>query len=216
MHGNPDCHQPWRSDRNGDCHRRSPQAAGPQSRQPGAAARPAGDGQRLDRVDPADLVWSTTAGSFTTAPDHRSVTYTAPSVDGSAILTVVSSREAEVTAAVSIAVVSGSITLAPLTGQVYRGEKLPVRATVTGLTDTTLDWTTTSGSVAGTGLLVDFTPPQADGPVTATAASPTNPAVKGSATFQVVRRGSLAPTSGPRKAGPSPQGPCPFHGLRAA
>lgn len=146
----------------------------------------------LTGVDPSDLTWSVTAGTLSPAPDNISAAYTAPPTAGSALLSAVSSKEPDVVATVPITVVLGSIILAPESGQLYRGEKIRVLATVTGLSDTTLVWTATSGTVAGTGLSVDFTPPQADGPVTLTAASPTNPAVKGSATFQVVRRGSLS------------------------
>jgi len=145
----------------------------------------------LAEVDPADLVWSATAGTLLPAPDNRSVRFTAPEVAGDLVLTVASARESSVTAALPIGVVKGAINLSPESGQIYRGEKIRILATVSGLADTRLDWNATAGTLAGSGLDVGFTPPQADGPVTVTAASPTNPAVKGSATFQVVRRGTL-------------------------
>lgn len=145
----------------------------------------------LADVEPADLVWSATAGILSPAPDNRSVRFTAPEVAGDLVLTVTSDRESGVRASLTIVVVKGTIGLTPESGQLYRGEKVRIWATVSGLADTRLDWTATAGTLAGSGLDVDFTPPQADGPVTVTASSPTNPAVKGSATFQVVRRGTL-------------------------
>ena len=145
----------------------------------------------LTGVEAADLVWSASAGTLVPAGDKLSAAYTAPAAVGTATLTVASSREPAVTATVPITVVSGSILLSPATGQVYAGEKLRVTATVEGLADTTLAWSASAGTITGTGLAVDFTPPGVDGPVTLTATSPSNPAVKGTATFQVVRRGAL-------------------------
>ena len=145
----------------------------------------------LTGVEPGDLIWSASAGTLVPAADKLSAAYTAPAAVGSATLTVASSREPAVTASVTITVVSGSITLSPASGQVYASEKLRVTATVDGLADTNLAWSASAGTITGTGLAVDFTPPGTDGPVTLTAASSSNPAVKGTATFQVVRRGGL-------------------------
>ncbi len=145
----------------------------------------------LTGMDPADLVWAASAGTFAVAADHLSVHYTAPGAIGLATLTASSSKEPGVQAVVPITIAVGSITLAPDSGQVYSGEQVVVRATVTGLTDSSLTWTASAGTVSGTGLSVGFTPPYGDGPVTLTAASTSNPVVKGTATFEVVRRGRL-------------------------
>lgn len=146
----------------------------------------------LTGVDPADLVWTASAGTLVAAADNLSAVYTAPAAAGSASLVVGSAKEPAIAITVPVSVVAGSITLAPDSGSVYAGEKISVRATVAGLADTTLAWTASAGSVVGTGLSVDFTPPANDGPVTLTATSTSNPVVKGTATFQVVRRGGLS------------------------
>jgi hypothetical protein len=145
----------------------------------------------LTGVDAQDLLWTASAGSIVVSADHLSVDYTAPDTVGAATLTVASSKEPGVQATVPITIVVGRITLAPDSGQVYAGERFPVVASVSGLSDTILTWSASSGIVSGSGLTIEYTPPGSDGAVTLVAASTSNPAVKGSATFQVLRRGRL-------------------------
>ncbi|MBW6454623.1 MAG: SBBP repeat-containing protein [Trueperaceae bacterium] len=119
-------------------------------------------------ADPA-VAWTATGGTIEGA--GHTVTYTAPSVEGSYQVTATSVIDNDASATANVTVSEGGITITPSVIGLAVGESCPITATVTGLADTHVVWSTSGGTITGSGLAVTYTAPGSAGSYAVTVAS---------------------------------------------
>ncbi len=102
-----------------------------------------------------NVTWSATGGTL--SGSGASVTWTAPASGGTYTITAASTADPTRTASATATVTPVQIAVSPATQVVWRGEPIMLTATVSGTANTAVQWSTTCGSIAGSGVSVTFT-----------------------------------------------------------
>jgi hypothetical protein len=128
----------------------------------------------------ASVTWTATGGTI-----DASGLYTAGATTGSFTVTANSVQDPSrsATATVTIAAVPSGVTISPLTPTIFTGGTQQFTATVTGLSNTSVTWTTTGGVISTSGL---YTAGSTAGSFTVTATSVQDPTKSASTTVTVV------------------------------
>ncbi len=129
------------------------------------------------------VTWTASGGTL--AGSGATVTWTAPVASGTYTITATSAADPSKTATATAAVTPVQVAVAPATQVLWRGEPIQLTATVTGTAQTGVTWTSSCGTVAGTGLTVTYTAPNAPGACTVTARSALDDTKAASATVTV-------------------------------
>jgi predicted outer membrane repeat protein len=131
------------------------------------------------------VTWTTTGGTI--APSGNQATLTAPIDGGSVTVTATSQAQASASGSATITVTPVSVSVAGGETDLLRGESRVFTASVTGTQQTGVTWSASCGSLDGSGASVSLTAPADEaGPCQVTATSTLNPAVSGTASFQVL------------------------------
>src|SRR5581483_8254782 len=130
------------------------------------------------------VTWSATAGSV--SANDPTIIFTAPSTPGTVALTATSVADPSKSATATITVSPvASLTVNFKTLTLVAGAEQTLVATVVGL-DPLVNWSTTGGTITGTGTVVRFTAPSVPGNYTVLATSALNPSVSASVAVTVV------------------------------
>ena len=116
-----------------------------------------------------NVTWSATGGSI--SGNGATVTWTAPVTGGTYTITAASLVDPTRTASATATVTPVQISLSPATQTVWRGEPVTLTATVSGTTNTAVHWSTSCGSIAGSGASITFASGQTAGNCAVTARS---------------------------------------------
>lgn len=141
-----------------------------------------------------ELTWSVTGGSLEV--EGATAEYTAPMQEGSFWLTASSVAYPSVSAEALIQVANPSITIDPASVFLVTGESRSFSATVTGAGSAAVTWSTTGGSVSGSGATVTYQAPASGGDHLLTATSVSVPGLSASAFISVAEVGvTIVPSS---------------------
>ena len=155
--------------------------------EPGSVSLFTGQGQSFTATvlgsEDTSVSWAATCGSV--EGTGTTVSYTAPASAGECELTASSNADSSKTATASIIVTEVSISIDPQTASLTPGQSRSFSATVTGTSNTAVTWEASCGSVTGTGTLINYTAPEAEGPCALTAISIADPSKTVTATLTV-------------------------------
>ena len=119
------------------------------------------------------VTWTASGGTI--VGSGTSATYTAPLSGGPYTVTATSVADATKSASASVTVTPVSISVSPATASVGAGGTQQFTATVANTANTAVTWTSSGGTLSGTGATVTWTAPAAGGTYTVTAASAADP-----------------------------------------
>lgn len=131
----------------------------------------------------AAVTWSTTGGQI--SGSGATVTWTAPIAGGSYTITATSVADPARSAAATVTVAAVAISVAPATVVVDAGASQRFAATVANASDSAVTWTTTGGTISGTGTAISWLAPETAGSYSITATSVTDPSKSVSASITV-------------------------------
>jgi len=134
-------------------------------------------------ADPVDrsVTWATTEGQIDT-----NGAFTAPAEAGTVVVTATSRANPTKSAAAIVTVGPAAVALSPPTTALQTNATLPLTATVTGLADTSVDWTATCGSITpGAPPTASYLAPAASGTCLVTATSKADTRYSGTAVVDV-------------------------------
>ncbi len=115
------------------------------------------------------VTWSATGG--TVSVSGASATWTAPAAGGTYTVTATSAADPTRKANATVTVPQPTSTVTPAAQTVYRGETVTLTAAFSGSDANALTWTTTCGTLTGTGQKVTYTAPDTVGACAITARS---------------------------------------------
>ncbi len=131
------------------------------------------------------VTWTTTGGTL--APSGNQAMLTAPIDGGSITVTATSQSQPSASGSATITVTPVSVSVAGGESDLLRGESRVFTASVSGTAQTGVTWSASCGSLEGSGGTATLTAPTDEaGPCQVTATSTLNPAVSGTASFQVL------------------------------
>lgn len=129
------------------------------------------------------VTWSASGGSI--SGSGASATWTAPLGGGPYTITATSQEDASKSASASVTVRPISVDISPSTTTVAAGGTQSLTATVSNTINTAVTWSTTGGTIAGTGATVTWAAPMVSGSYTVTAVSSADPTRTAVATITV-------------------------------
>ncbi len=129
------------------------------------------------------VTWTATGGSV--SGTGTTVTWTAPASGGTYSVRAASVEDPTKSATATTTVTSVALTVSPTTSTTFRREEVALTAAVTGSSLNGVTWTTSCGTVAGTGASVTWTAPDAAGTCTVTVRSAVDNAISAVATMTV-------------------------------
>jgi Calcineurin-like phosphoesterase/Glycosyl hydrolase family 99 len=129
--------------------------------------------------------WSTTGGTITGT--GNTISYKAPTTVGIYTLTATSKANVNRKATATITVKANiiAVSISPSSATMVRGSSKSFSATVTGSTNTGVTWSTTGGTITGTGNTISYKAPTTVGTYTLTATSKANANKKATSTITV-------------------------------
>lgn len=134
------------------------------------------------------VTWHAEEGIITGS--GNTITYTAPELPGTYSVTATSTADTRFSASATMLVRKPGheevvVSISPEMTILLSGQQQQFTVTVTGTENTGITWSTTDGTVAGTGRTVTYTAPGRSGTYTVTATSEADPTVSASATVTV-------------------------------
>jgi CSLREA domain-containing protein len=131
----------------------------------------------------AGVTWTASAGSI--VGSGAAVQWAAPVAGGSYTITVTSTFDPSRSATTTITVTPVVVAVAATQSTLFRGDGTTLTATVSGTSLRAVTWNASCGTIAGSGLSVQYTAPEAAGPCTVRAISVRDVAQSGSAVLTV-------------------------------
>lgn len=119
------------------------------------------------------VTWTSSGGTL--SGSGATVTWTAPVTGGSYTVTATSAADPTKNASATITVNAVGVAVSPATITVAAGGTQPFAATVTNSANTNVTWTSSGGTINGTGASVTWTAPTVGGAYTVTATSAADP-----------------------------------------
>jgi len=131
----------------------------------------------------AAVSWSASGGSVVGTGD--AVRWAAPVTGGSYTVTATSVLDPSRTGTATVTVTPVSVTVTAAASALFREEGTTLTAAVSGTSDPRVTWTSSCGTVSGSGATVQFTAPTTPGTCTVRATSVRDPATQGAAPLRI-------------------------------
>ncbi len=123
------------------------------------------------------VTWTASAGTI--VGTGSSVRWAAPVAGGSYTVTATSVLDPTRTAAATVTVTPVTVAVTAVSSALFRGEQTALTAAVAGTSNLSVTWSTSCGTITGTGATVQFLAPSTPGTCTVRATSVRDPAKQG-------------------------------------